>query len=200
MSCLLLLFVWRFREEGQQSTVVWGLAGGGFQPLRCLTSLSRLPFARPNYRSITLPIDRASARERARERTGEGSQKRQKPKRERERDKPGGGTHAKVELGRSACSMRFFCTCRPGLLRCQDAKFPLWYLDTLRSDACSPGRMPLVLWILVCLHDPTITTYELHIASELSTPTPGKSSLKRLCKQFSTPLIEPGVFFERTCF
>ena len=30
-----------------------------------------------------------------------------------------------------------------------------------------------------------------YFASELSTPTPGKSRLKRLCKQFSTPLIEP---------
>ena len=31
----------------------------------------------------------------------------------------------------------------------------------------------------------------LFIASELGTPTPGKSRLKRVCKQFSTPLIKP---------
>ena len=40
----------------------------------------------------------------------------------------------------------------------------------------------------------------LLLASELSTPTPGKSSLKRLCKQFSIPLIEPGFFWSEPVF
>ena len=67
------------------------------------------------------------------------------------------------------------------------------------GNACTNTTSTLSLSLFLS-HSLLLTLLAISLASELSTPTPGKSSLKRLCKQFSTPLIEPGFFWSEPVF